>query len=74
MILKARTVLTMDGPILRNGAVAVEGNRIVAVGLAADLAWISPGPLIDYSSIDTAVLVSTGEAPMNATGEHDGQT
>ena len=47
MILKARTVVTMDGPVLRNGAVAVEGNRIVAVGLAADLAWISPGPLID---------------------------
>jgi cytosine/adenosine deaminase-related metal-dependent hydrolase len=47
MIIQARTVVTMDGPILENGAVAVEGNRIVAVGLAPDLAWISPGPLID---------------------------
>ena len=47
MILRARSVLTMDGPILKNGAVAVEGNRIVAVGMASDLAWISPGPVID---------------------------
>ena len=38
MIIRARTVVTMDGPPIENGAVAVEGNRIVAVGHAAGLA------------------------------------
>ena len=47
MILRARAVVTMDGPPIRNGAVAVEGNRIVAVGAMPDLAWISEGPVID---------------------------
>ena len=32
MILRARTVVTMDGPPIENGAVVVEGNRIAAVG------------------------------------------
>jgi cytosine/adenosine deaminase-related metal-dependent hydrolase len=32
MIVRARTVVTMDGPAVSNGAVAVSGNRIVAVG------------------------------------------
>ena len=37
MIIRARPVVTMDGPILKNGAVAIEGNRIVAVGTVPDL-------------------------------------
>jgi cytosine/adenosine deaminase-related metal-dependent hydrolase len=32
MILRARTVVTMDGPPIDNGAVAISGNRIVDVG------------------------------------------
>ena len=32
MIVRARTVVTMDGPPIENGAVAVSGNRIVDVG------------------------------------------
>ncbi len=47
MIVRARTVVTMDGPPIENGAVAVEDNRIVAVGTLPDLQWLSDGPVID---------------------------
>ena len=40
MILRARTLVTMAGPPIEHGAVAVEGNRIVAVGHVPDLAWV----------------------------------
>ena len=32
MIIRARAVVTMDGPPIENGAVAVSGNRIIDVG------------------------------------------
>jgi aminodeoxyfutalosine deaminase len=32
MIIRARAVITMDGPPIENGAVAVSGNRIIDVG------------------------------------------
>ncbi len=32
MILRARTVVTMDGPPIENGAVMISGNRIVDIG------------------------------------------
>ena len=47
MIIRARIVVTMDGPPIENGAVAIEGNRIVAVGTPPDLQWLSDGPVID---------------------------
>ncbi len=47
MIIRARTVVTMDGPPIENGAVAVEDGRIVAVGTLPDLQWLSEGPVID---------------------------
>jgi cytosine/adenosine deaminase-related metal-dependent hydrolase len=47
MIIRARQVVTMDGPPVENGAVAVEGNQIVAVGTVPDLQWVSPGPVVD---------------------------
>jgi len=47
MILCARQVVTMDGPPIENGAVAIEGNRIVAVGTVPDLQWVSEGAVID---------------------------
>jgi cytosine/adenosine deaminase-related metal-dependent hydrolase len=47
MIIRARTVVTMDGPPLENGAVAIEDNRVVAVGTLPDLQWLSDGPVID---------------------------
>src|SRR4051794_40677240 len=47
MIIRARQVVTMDGPPIENGAVAIEGNRIVAVGTVPDLQWVSDGPVLD---------------------------
>ena len=32
MIIRARTVVTMDGPPIENGAVAISGNQIIDVG------------------------------------------
>jgi aminodeoxyfutalosine deaminase len=32
MIIRARAVVTMDGPLIKNGAVAISGDRIVDVG------------------------------------------
>src|ERR1700732_4528304 len=32
MIIRARVVVTMDGPPIENGAVAISGNRVVDVG------------------------------------------
>ncbi|MEY2485279.1 MAG: aminodeoxyfutalosine deaminase [Verrucomicrobiota bacterium] len=37
MILRARTVVTMEGPPIANGAVAISGNRIVGVGTVSEL-------------------------------------
>ncbi len=37
MIIRARTVVTMAGPVIENGAVVVEQNRIVEVGPATDI-------------------------------------
>ena len=51
MILRARAVITLDGPPIENGGVAVEGNRIVAVGLVPDLAWVSDGPVVDLGEV-----------------------
>ena len=47
MIIRARTVVTMDGPPIENGAVAIEDNRIVAVGTMPDLHWVTDGAIID---------------------------
>src|SRR6202012_5711431 len=47
MIIRARQVVTMDGPPIENGAVAIEGNRIVAVGTVPYLQWVSDGPVLD---------------------------
>ena len=38
MILRAQTVVTMDGPPIENGAVRVRGERIIEVGKFSDLA------------------------------------
>ncbi|MEA3207765.1 MAG: aminodeoxyfutalosine deaminase [Chthoniobacter sp.] len=47
MIIRARTIVTMAGPPLENGAVAVDGNRIVGVGSSAEVAPVAHGPVID---------------------------
>ncbi|HEV2047428.1 MAG TPA: amidohydrolase family protein [Chthoniobacterales bacterium] len=46
MIVRARIVVTMDGPPIENGAVAVSGNRIVDVGKFSEInSKPSPYPL-----------------------------
>lgn len=51
MILHARQLVTMAGPPIENGAVAVEGNHVVAVGLVPDLAWLTAGPVVDLGDV-----------------------
>ncbi len=50
-ILKARVVVTMDGPPIENGAVAVDGNAIAAVGKHEDLHWLQAGPVFDLGDV-----------------------
>jgi cytosine/adenosine deaminase-related metal-dependent hydrolase len=47
MIVRARTVVTMDGPPIENGAVAVSGNRIVDVGRFGDIKTRNTGNFVD---------------------------
>jgi len=47
MIVRARTVVTMHGPPIENGAVAVSGNRIVDVGRFDDIKTRNAGNTLD---------------------------
>jgi len=47
MIVRARAVVTMDGPPIENGAVAVSGNRIVDVGRFDDIKTRNAGNTVD---------------------------
>ena len=47
MIIRARVVVTMDGPPIENGAVAIEGNRIVDVGQFEDVKAKSTAEVVD---------------------------
>src|SRR6266581_4080721 len=47
MIVRARTVVTMDGPPIENGAVAISGNRIVDVGRFDDIKTRNAGNTLD---------------------------
>src|SRR6266481_3852275 len=47
MIVRARTLVTMDGPPIENGAVAVSGNRIVDVGRFDDIKRRNAGNTLD---------------------------
>jgi aminodeoxyfutalosine deaminase len=49
MIVRARTVVTMDGPPIENGAVAVSGNRIVDVGRFDDIKTRNAGNTLDLA-------------------------
>lgn len=41
----------MDGPPFENGAVAVDGNSIAAIGSPEDLAWLDDGPEVDLGDV-----------------------
>ena len=47
MIVHARAVVTMDGPPIENGAVAVSGDRIVDVGTFDQIKMRNSGPVVD---------------------------
>ena len=47
MIVRARTVVTMGGPPIENGAVAISGNRIVDVGSFDDIKTRNAGNILD---------------------------
>jgi cytosine/adenosine deaminase-related metal-dependent hydrolase len=47
MIIRARTVLTMEGPPLENGAVAITGNRIRAVDRFAEIERLPGEEVLD---------------------------
>lgn len=47
MIVRARTVVTMDGPPIQNGAVVTSGNRIAAVGTLDEVRKHSSGEILD---------------------------
>jgi cytosine/adenosine deaminase-related metal-dependent hydrolase len=47
MILRARTLVTMTGPPIDNGAVAVKGNRIRAAGTFPEVAALFSGSVVD---------------------------
>src|SRR5206468_9828464 len=54
MIVRARTVVTMDGPAIDNGAVVVSENRIVDVGKVDEIKTRNAGEAIDLG--EQAVL------------------
>src|SRR5215471_13629135 len=47
MIIRARTVVTMDEPPIENGAIAVSGNRIVDAGNFDEIKARHAGKVID---------------------------
>ena len=47
MIVRARVVVTMDGPSLENGAVVVNGDSIVDLGQFAEMRAKYPGEVLD---------------------------
>ena len=51
MIIRARAIVTMDGPPIENGAVAIEGNRIIAVGRHGDFAVSADEEVLDLGEV-----------------------
>jgi len=47
MILRARIVITMDGPPIDNGAVALSGNKVVDVGKFDEIKMRNGGEIVD---------------------------
>jgi cytosine/adenosine deaminase-related metal-dependent hydrolase len=51
MIIRARTVLTMAGSVIENGAVAVEQNRIAEAGAARDILTGAGDEVLDLGEV-----------------------
>src|SRR5258708_15616477 len=67
MILKARVILSLDGPPLREGAVAVDDNGIVAVGPARDVERLDEGPVLDLGEMVLLPGVINAHCPLDYT-------
>lgn len=62
MIIRARVVVTMNGPPIENGAVLVSGNRIAAVGNFSELKGLpSPAAGLSASPSGRGSRVAAGE-------------
>ena len=79
MILKARIVLTMDGPPIEHGAVLIAGNEVAAVGAASELAQggdildlgdvvLMPGLINAHCHLDYSMMRWAIHAPKSFTG------
>src|SRR3954451_1165996 len=49
MIIRARTVVTMDGPPIEDGAVAISGSRIIDVGKFHEIKTRNSGETVDLA-------------------------
>ncbi len=47
MIVKARIVVTMDGPPIEHGAIVIDDDHIVAVGRYEEMRALDAGPIVD---------------------------
>src|SRR6202047_1611805 len=47
MIVRARLIVPMNGPPIESGAVAIEGNRVVDVGLFDEVKARNSGEVVD---------------------------
>lgn len=51
MLLRARTVLTLSGDPIPDGALCIQDGRITAVGSWAELSGCVPGPVLDLGEV-----------------------
>lgn len=71
MILRAQYVLPMDQPPIEDGAVAVEGNTIVAVGKTADVRSAHAGEVRDLGERALAPGLINAHCHLDYTRLHD---
>ena len=64
MIVRARMVVTMDGPPIENGAVAISGNRIIDLGSFDEVKGRNSGEIVDLG--EQALLPAISITPVCA--------
>ena len=71
MILRAKYVLPMDQPLIEDGAVAIEGDTIVAVGKTADVRAAQAGEVRDLGERALAPGLINAHCHLDYTRLHD---
>jgi aminodeoxyfutalosine deaminase len=51
MILRSRVIIPLDGPPIADGAVAIDGNKIVAIGSASELTRDAKDRVVDLGEV-----------------------